>query len=97
LIELMQEVNYGVIEQLEVRRGEPVLQPKPTILRDIALGKDNGPHPAREKDNFELKRPVEELFEVFDRERDIRIDRLIIQAGLPLRLRVRGSVQVKVA
>ena len=90
LVEMMQEIRFGSIEGLEVRDGEPVTDPSPVIVRDIALGKENGPHPARSKEDFALKRPPQELFDLFDREQNIRIDRLIVQAGLPLRLRVRG-------
>ena len=90
LIEVMKEVRFGSIEGLEVQDGEPVTDPSPVIVRDIALGKENGPHPARSKEDFALKRPLQELFDLFDREQNIRIDRLIVQAGLPLRLRVRG-------
>ena len=33
LIELMQEINYGRIEELQIRDGEPVFNPPPTVLR----------------------------------------------------------------
>jgi len=89
LVELMQRINYGAIENLEVRNGEPVLDPIPVVLRDIALGRANGPHPAVHRRDFELKSEVVELFALFDREQDVRISLVVVQAGLPLRVRVR--------
>ena len=56
LVELMQEVNYGRIEQLEVREREPVLEPPPRVVRQIVFGKDNAPHTARKQDGFALKK-----------------------------------------
>ena len=44
LVELMQEVNYGRLEGLEVRDCEPVLDPPPRVVRQIVFGKDNGPN-----------------------------------------------------
>lgn len=89
LIELFQEIHYGEIHGLRILEGEPVLDPFPEVVRDVALTKDDGPHPARRISDFALKAEVVKLFELFDREQNITIDRLIIQAGLPLRLRVR--------
>ncbi|MFH1625828.1 MAG: hypothetical protein ABID54_11835, partial [Pseudomonadota bacterium] len=66
LVELMQEVNYGRIEELQVQDGEPVFDPPPTVLRLFLFGKDNGPNESRGNDGFALKKKVSELFEVFD-------------------------------
>lgn len=89
LVELLQEIHYGEIHGLKIVEGEPVLDPFPEVVRDVALTKDDGPHPARRISDFALKAEVVNLFELFDREQNITIDRLIVQAGLPLRLRVR--------
>jgi len=35
LVELMQEINYGRIERLEVRDGEPVFDPPRTTGRTL--------------------------------------------------------------
>ena len=91
LIEMMQDVHYGTIEGLGVRGGEPVLEPAPRAVRDLVLGKFERAHPARALPDFELRDALIDLFELFDREQDIDIDRLTIQAGLPLRVRVRVS------
>ena len=82
LVELMQEIQYGTVEHLVVSSGEPVLDPHPDVMRDVALGKQNGPHPSRALRDFELKREVLELFDLFDRERDLSIDRIVVQSIL---------------
>ena len=94
LVELMQEINYGRIEKLHVRDGEPVFDPPPTVLRLFLFGKDNGPNESRGNDGFALKRKVAELFEVFDRERSLSIQELMIDNGLPVRMIVADAVQV---
>ena len=94
LLELMQEINYGRIEKLHVRDGEPVFDPPPTVLRLFLFGKDNGPNESRGNDGFALKRKVAELFEVFDRERSLSIQELRIDNGLPIRMTVADEVRV---
>ena len=86
LLELMQDVNFGRIEGLQVRDGEPVLDPMPTKLRLFLFGKDNKPNVSRVNDRFTLKKNVLELFEVFDRERSLSIQELMIDDGLPVRM-----------
>ena len=93
LIELMQEINYGRIESLEVRNGEPVFDPPPTVLRLFLFGKDNGPNVSRGNDGFALKKKVAELFEVFDRERSLSIQELMIDNGLPVRMTVADALR----
>ncbi len=88
LLELMQECNYGRIERLEVRNGEPVFDPPPIVLRLFVFGKDNCPNASLGKDGFVLKKKVAELFEVFDREQSLSIQELVIDNGLPVRMTV---------
>ena len=94
LVELMQEINYGRIEKLHVRDGEPIFDPPPTVLRLFLFGKDNGPNESRGNDGFALKRKVAELFEVFDRERSLSIQELRIDNGLPIRMTVADDFRV---
>jgi hypothetical protein len=43
---MMQKLNFGRIEGLQIRDGEPVLNPVPRLIRDIKLGgeTDRGPN-----------------------------------------------------
>ena len=93
LVELMQEVNYGCgSRDFVVHDGEPVFDPPPTVLRLFLFGKDNGPNESRGNDGFALKKKVAELFEVFDRERSLSIQELMIDNGLPVRMTVADAV-----
>ena len=93
LVELMQLVNFGRIEDLVVEEGEPLLDPLPRVRRTIVLGKDAGANAARERADFALKDKVIELFAVFDRERSITVLELVIDSGLPVRMTVADGVQ----
>jgi len=93
LVELMQEINYGRIECLEVRGGEPVLDPAPRVLREWVFGKDNAPNRARTQGDFALKDHLIELFDLFDRERSLTVETLVLQNGLPVRMTVTGGVR----
>jgi hypothetical protein len=45
LVELMQAVNYGRIEDLVIRDGQPVFEPAPSVIQKVKMGADNGPRP----------------------------------------------------
>ncbi|HKZ20275.1 MAG TPA: hypothetical protein VJQ57_09210 [Acidimicrobiia bacterium] len=89
LIALLQDIHFGSIERLLIRDGEPILRPPPTIVRDIALGKPRGPHPASGLADFALRNELTDLFKLFDEERDTTIERVVVQAGLPHRVILR--------
>ena len=94
LVELMQEINFGKVESLQVRDGDPVFEPAPRVLRDFLLGKSNVPHRARARDDFVLKTEVIELFDLFDRERSATVESLVVQNGLPVRMTVADGARV---
>lgn len=93
LVELMQEVNFGRIESLRILDGDPTFDPPPRILRDVLFGKTNAPNAARGRDDFALKEQVIELFDVFDRERSVAVESLVVQNGLPVRMTVAGTAR----
>jgi hypothetical protein len=88
LVELMQEIQFGAIENLHVQDGEPDLNRPPRVQREIVFGKENSVHPAHVKADFTLKAQHIELIEVLDRERKATVDRLVVQHGLPVRMTV---------
>jgi len=91
LVGLLQDVQFGEIRGLRVVSGEPVLRPFPEVLRDLFPGRPDAPHPARGKADFALKSEVVALFELFDQEQELTIDRIVVQAGLPVRIRIKVS------
>jgi hypothetical protein len=86
LIELMQRINYGRIEGLPVRRGEPVMDPPPRIVREIKFSAENGPRPESAKADFSLKVQVHELFAQLEARGDGVIPSNENQRGMPLRM-----------
>ena len=85
-LELMQCINFGRIEGLAIRAREPVLHPRPVIVREIKLASENGARPELGKADFLLKRQIVELFEYFDELQDGVIDVLEVKHGLPFRV-----------
>lgn len=88
LLELMQALNFGRIERLPVRAGEPVLDPLPTIVREVKFGGQNGARDEWALGDFALKAQVVELFRELDRLHDGLIDVLTVKYGLPFNMHV---------
>lgn len=86
LLELFQRVNFGRLESLAVRDGEPIFAANPVIIREHKFAGENGPRPELATDDFLLKEQVVELFAYFDHLKDGVIDVLEIKHGLPFRM-----------
>ncbi len=86
LLELMQSINFGRLENLAIRAGDPVLDPLPRVVREIKFGGENGPRPELDAGNFLLKAQVVDLFQYFDELGNGTIDVLEIKHGLPFRM-----------
>ena len=87
----MQRINFGRIEKLSLRNGEPILNPRPTVVREHKFGSENGPRPELGTDDFLLKQQVVELFALFDQRQNDVIGVLDIKHGLPFRGRRGGA------
>lgn len=83
LIELMREVGYGRIRGLTIRDGEPVLTPRPRVVRSHKFGGDHGRATAP-PNGPTLKQAHIDLFQLFDEVGDGVIDELTVTNGLPL-------------
>lgn len=86
LLELMQSVNFGHIENLQIVAGEPVVAPQPMVVREIKFAGENGPRPELATTDFLLKQQVIELFAFFDHLQNGVINVLEIKHGLPFRM-----------
>jgi hypothetical protein len=89
LVELMQGINFGRLEQIQIRNAEPVFDPEPVIVREVKFGGDNGPRPESQAEDFLLKSQVVQLFSYFKQFRNGVIDVLEIKHGLPFRMIIR--------
>jgi hypothetical protein len=93
LLRILQRVNFGRVEQLHVRDGQPVFMPAPAVIREIKFGGgENGPRPESDTADFRLKTQVVELFALFDRIGTGVITVLEVRHGLPFRVLVTEAV-----
>jgi hypothetical protein len=92
LLDLMQEVNFGSIERLRVRGGDPVFDPPPKVMRDVKLGTEPAPSPTGPGEG-ELKTQVRDLFKHMDAMGNGTVRRIEIQHGIPFRLRMKKKVR----
>jgi hypothetical protein len=86
LIEAMQQLNFGRIEELHVRAGDPSFSRPPRLIQDIKLGGENSPRPELGLEDFVLRSTVVDMFDHFDRIRDGVIAMIEVRHGLPFRL-----------
>ena len=91
LLETMQRLNFGRIENLAVHAGEPAFDPAPRIVQEIKIGGENGPRPELTHDDFILKNQVAELFTHLSHLNDGSVD-IEVKHGLPFRLVVEQQV-----
>jgi len=83
----MQRLNFGRVEGLGVRDGEPVFPPPPPrVVREVKFCAENGPHPEAAKKDFALKAQVCELFAHMEAMGDGIIARIEVKHGLPFRM-----------
>jgi hypothetical protein len=92
LLEAMQRLNFGRIEGLAIRSGEPVFQPAPRIIQDIKIGGENGPRPELTIEDFALKSSVIELFDHLSRISDGTLESIEVKYGMPFKLVVEQAV-----
>jgi len=83
LLELMQKLNFGRIENLRIRDGEPQFVPPPKITEHIRIGSASGPRRELDNTDFALKDQLVEFFGHLDRLRDTNIEAVEIRHGLP--------------
>ena len=95
LVEWMQWLYYGRIEGLRVQAGEPVCDPLPHFIREIKLGKERGPHPMIEHEDFALREEVQDLFAQMERIRDGTVLLVEVRYGLPVRMVLEEEVTME--
>jgi hypothetical protein len=83
LLNVLYDLDFGRVEDLHIREGEPIFEPMPRVVATRRLG---GPAPvggvlARD---FELKRHHLDLFELIRRIREGIILVLHVHHGLPV-------------
>src|SRR5579871_4358930 len=85
LVRLLQSINFGHIEGLEVRDREPVFSPAPAVFVEVKLDAENEPRPEIELTDFELRSEVTRLLAEIDELVNGSIDRIDVRYGVPRR------------
>jgi len=93
LIEILQETNFGSLEGLHIRDGEPVFTPPPQIVRLVRFLGENGPRPESAKNDFVLKAKVRELLDSLDTIGTGVIASIKVEHGIPVLMAIREEVQ----
>jgi hypothetical protein len=94
LIEILQETNFGSLEGLHIRDGEPVFTPSPQRVRLVRFLGDNGPRPESAKSDFVLKAKVRDFLDSLDTIRNGVIESIKIEHGIPVLMTIREEVHV---
>jgi hypothetical protein len=89
----MTSLGFGRFEFLRIDRGELLLDPWPTVVRDVKFGCQDPGAAKTEPADFELKRQVAELFEYVRAVDAGEIRTLEVKSGLPfsMEIEIRGG------
>ena len=88
LVELMQRLNFGRIQNLVVRDGEPVFDPAPKVIQKVKIGGENGPRPELSCEDFLLKKQTVELLEAISDLGEGTVLTLDVKHGLPFAVEI---------
>ena len=73
LVELLQNLNFGRIEGLRVKAGEPTFEPAPRLIQKLKMGGENGPRRETVLPDFWLKAQTIEMLEAIARIGDLSL------------------------
>jgi len=82
LVDMKHVHQYGRIERMPVRAGEPILNSDLRVVRVARLGGGSDPAKVTRTDVLELKRQVRDLFDELERLQDGTVTRLEFRHGL---------------
>ncbi len=86
LVDLLGSIQFGRIESLAIRDGEPILEPPPRILRTVKLDGEERPSDKLESGDFVLKKQVVQMLQQFDRLGAGTVVSLDVHHGVPLKM-----------
>ena len=79
LVRLLQSVNFGYVEGLEVRGGEPMFSTAPCVVVGVKLDAPNDPRTEADLADYELRAELVRLMEQLDSLGDGSIDRIDVR------------------
>jgi hypothetical protein len=92
LVRLCETINFGSIENLEVRNHEPTFDPPPVMLRDLKLDSDEGPRPELVLADFVVSSEVLRLMRHLDEMKIGTVRRVEVRGGIPRRILLESQV-----
>jgi hypothetical protein len=90
LLTILQTLNYGRIEKLEIRGGEPILDPMPLLVREHKFASEKGPRAEVRLADFTLRDQQLDLLRLLDDVNDGTILVLTCKGGLPFSAELLG-------
>ena len=96
LLRLFQTVNFGHIDGLEVRGGEPVFNPAPLVFVELKLDAEESPRRERDLGTFDLRAEAIRLLDELDRLGNGTVERIDVRHGIPRRMIVEARSQAVV-
>jgi hypothetical protein len=84
----MQRLNFGRIEDLVVRGGEPVFDPAPRVIQKVKIGGENGPRTEFSSTDFLLKKQMIELVEAITSLGEGKVLTIDVKHGLPFAVEI---------
>jgi hypothetical protein len=91
LVELMREQQFGRVENVPIRAGQPIFNPEVRVVRVARLGGENGGINVPTAADFELKQSVCDLLDELARLQNGTILKLEFRHGLPCLLEIMAS------
>lgn len=92
LIRLLQHVQFGRLEDLVIKNGQPLFDPSPTVIRLVRF--QDGPErkPLPPKPDSRLHTSHVRLLDLISTIQNATVATLIVDAGLPVRAEIRIQV-----
>src|SRR5271156_3188746 len=86
LVRILQAANFGELQGIPVRDGDPIFDGTPLVILDAKLDKEEAPRPELDLADFALSAEVLRLMSRLDELKNGTIQRLEVRAGIPRRL-----------
>lgn len=94
LLQLMQEVHYGKVEDIVISGGEPVMGLPVKVMRDVKLSGECSKRPILADRDYLDKPQVAEMLRQFKRLGDGIVQLVDIHDGLPFRIHIVEMVRL---
>ncbi len=91
LLRLLQSINFGRVEELEIRNGEPVFSPAPRVFVELKLDVNDSPRPESRLERFPVREQVARLFTQIAHLNEGTVEVIEVRHGLPFRMVIEAT------